>query len=219
MKTIHWTMTLGLGAIAATAGAQPNLLTNGGFESVFATPFGSFPSDWLVESDAFSANTPTRSGAWSLRMSADSAEGGLARQGSPFTPGLTLDVSVADPVRLSVYAQTLSSNTINGTGHRALAELFFFDAMGDVAGQETLVVFDGSLDAAANPEDQWVLAQIDAVAPTGAVAMGVSLVFDFDVQNTGQGAVYWDDASLVIIPAPAAATPLALALFAIRRRR
>jgi hypothetical protein len=215
--------TAALAAASVVACALPataqNLLTNGDFEDVFAVPSGSQPTDWAVDPFANSASTPARSGTWSLVLRPGSVAGSIASQGDPSFPGATIAVDPGDPVRFSVYAQTLSNDTINRTGHRAIAELFFYDEKGTLTGLEVATIFDGSLDPSLNPEDEWVLAELDSIAPAGSVGMGVALVLEVDSQNTGEGSAYFDDASLIIIPAPGTATLFAVGALAARRRR
>jgi|GEM_PF-3043053 len=218
MKIFLGTAVMAAGAIVGTASAQ-NLLLNGDFESVVAKPAGSEPEDWVVDPFASSATEPARSGTWSLGQRPTTVAGSIASQGDPFLPGVTFSVSEGDPIRFRVFAQTLSSDTINRTGHVATAELFFYDSMGLLTGVAVATAFDGTADPALNPEDEWVLVAINTLAPAGSVGMGVALVLEANAQSLGEGAVYWDDASLRIIPAPGAAALLAFGVAAGARRR
>lgn len=199
---------------AAPASLAQNLLENGSFETLDGpAPFG-LPTAWILDAAAGSASSPVRTGDLSLRLDAVSSLQGSASQSDPGVGGPLISATAGETYTFRAYAQNLSANTINGTGHVAGMTLAFYDAGGFTIDSHEFIFFDGAL---LNPVDTWVEGELSALAPSGTAAVGVALFLHVDDSFLSQGTVYFDDASLV--PAPGAVGLLALGVLGARRRR
>ncbi len=220
-----FTLTLGLAAPAAAA----NLLSNAGFETPDASggdvsdapgaPWGGFNDPGV----RFTTAAVARSGDQSLKMFGpfDFIGGGVgATQTVAATSGLTY---VGE-----IYARNDSIDPIQG-GNFGVYKLEFLDAGQDFVGGAPVLgvnVFESNVVDATTPQDVWTLLGVGGVAPTGtafvrAVIVQVQLGDGGDPAGFVGGSIFWDDASVAIVPEPASVALIGLGglTMLLRRRR
>ena len=113
-----------------------------------------------------------------------------------------IDASPGDVFEASVFAQSLSGDSIKGQSNFTTVKVEFLNANGDVipgldqflgANSKESIILEGR--DPDMPEDVWVQRQVDAVAPAGTTKARLTLLF---VQiDAGTGSVFFDDLSLL----------------------
>jgi hypothetical protein len=204
MKILSWLMGLALGiAVASSSNANPNLLSDPGFES--GTPLPGMIGGWAMVVDAAFSQAYHRSGAWSMENYYNPAGfHGVSLQAVAATPGA--DYTLA--------GWAFTPNTLSSSSSLGLLILSFTDANGGLIGQ---YLTSASLDSA-SPANTWVQLSVDGTAPANAA----SVIAETTLWNPGPGdAVYFDDLSLTVVPEPSALTVLSagLGLGLLGRRR
>lgn len=223
MKTfVSLIATAGLAAAAHAGG--PNLLTNASFETPDASggDVPGAPPGWGGFNDPNTQNTSQAITAFDGIQTFktfgpfDFIGGGTGIfQGVPASPG--------DLISGEVYAQHITQDALQGDNF-AVFKLEFRDAGGNLAagGLAGVDVFESPPINASSPLDEWILLGTGGVAPANTASVSAVIVQVQLGDGTGAfagGAVYWDAASVRVVPAPGAAALGMLGLVAMRRRR
>lgn len=196
---------------STTSEAALNLLVNPGFETPSAaggdvtTPGSGWSgwNNWVAPYSAYITAAVAHSGAQSGKTFSGQYAG--IYQSVPVTAGETYEASAwfmkwsADPIQ--------APTTLD-------VRLTFRDGANvDIGGP----VISTPLAAAAMAPDTWTQLSVQAVAPAGAESVEF-LMFMINPTNAG-GAMYADDASLVMVPEPAVLGLSALGVVGLLRRR
>lgn len=115
--------------------------------------------------------------------------------GSPDASGVFQNVEAqeGDVFEASAFAQTIMTDSIQGTANFTEIAIDFLDAGGNNLGNnKSSVIMEGR--DPNTPVDEWVQGIVDAVAPAGTAQARLSLFF-IQLENQG-GAVWFDDVSL-----------------------
>ena len=201
-----------------------NLLTNGSFEGALPTPIQTVPATttdtWLQfgsvfvqddDPDGIDPNVPDLApdGIFMAKMFGPF-------KGVPDASGLLQNVvaTAGQEFEARVMAQTTSGDSISGTQNFNTLALSFLDSSGNVL-QEAFADPGNLVDANGNDfslldgrdpnlvEDLWVEGVVSGIAPAGTALARVSLFF-IQLDNEG-GALWFDDASLVLLTPDAVA--------------
>ena len=208
-KWVRWAAACGAAVAALICGGTAtaaNLLGNPGFETPDASigDVSNAPgAPWIPfasPTDRYTSQTVARSGSQSLKLFGpfDFIGGGVgATQKVPASPG---DVFVGE-----IYAQTRSSDPIEGDDFGVYKIEFLNSAMGLVSGVvgglAGVDVFESNRFDITSPQDEWTKLGIGtAPAPAGTafanvVIVKVQLGTNFMLPFRG-GSIFWDDASL-----------------------
>ncbi len=178
-------MLVGVAAMAAAmnTNANPNLLSDPGFES--GTPVPSAIGGWATVVDAAFSQNYAHSGAWSMEnYYVSGGFHGVSVQEAAVTPG----------AGYALGGWAFTPNTLSSSGMGMLI-LFFTDANGALIGQ---YLPSPALNSA-SPADTWTQLSVDGTAPANAAAVYAETT----LWNPGPGdAVYFDDLSLTVVPEP-----------------
>lgn len=216
MNTLLLTpFVLGCVISLVSANAHANLLTNGSFEmpntpaetlcasgSFSVSGWGCFNDSLIVGPGATFGAPVSHDAGGSQSLKLFGFDGG-ADQFVPVTAGTTYEASV--------WAMNYSADPFN---HLALLALSFLDADGNLLG-DAVSLFVGQIDGDDSfqqlaPQDgaqvsDWTRLSVIGQAPAGTTTANVLLLHIFDAANSDPAsAVYFDDASLTAVPAPAA---------------
>lgn len=181
-------MTVGLVGLPIQ-GALAVTLTNPSFE---AGADGSYAAPgWTGFNDAFTSTDQALTDSKSLKVFGPFFEGGGAgvfQGGFPATAGelWTASASILSP----------ASDAISGNNF-AITKLEFLNAANAVIG-----AFESSHFNESSPLDTWVEKTVQGVAPAGTASAQIVLVH-VQLAPVSGGAVYYDDASLALVPEPA----------------
>jgi hypothetical protein len=180
-------MSLFLGTAAHAA------LTNPGFETDNASGGDVIgATGWGAGFNAnFTTATQAHTGSQSLKVFGPFFQFGGAgtTQAQPAIVGTSYTASA--------YAMTPTSDSINGSNFAAV-KVEFLDGSNTVIGS-----FESAHLTAASPFDTWTLLSATGAAPAGTVNAQIVLVHvQLNSPPTG-GAVFFDDASLAVVPEPA----------------
>lgn len=219
-------------AIATSASAQ-NLLRNGGFEDVFDPDhplprpyywFSGNPNDSVSTLEAHTGDYSMHVTSTSSLMSGPSQGDGYIGVPSmppviPATPGVAYE--------LGTYLLHRSDYSMHDTGHVVGLAMGFYNADHESVGyryEPFLGGFSGGpisgpLQIDPLSEDVWHYVSISAVAPDDAIGVWVHLRINTNDQNRLNGSVFFDDASLRVVPAPGAMALFGVCAAALRRRR
>lgn len=202
-------LIIALGLLASGPSAAANVLSNPGFESPDASG-GDVPgtADWATFNDVFTNATVTpHSGSQVLKAFGPFVAGGGAgavQGGFTANPG--------EEWGASAYFRNDSSDPI-GAGNFAVVKVEFLDAGNNIVGVGESAQFDSS-----SALDTWTLLSGQAIAPAGTVSAQIVLVHVQEDPISG-GSIFWDDASLAIIPEPASLALLGLGGLTLLARR
>jgi len=179
-------------SVSSTARAQ-NVLLNPGFESPDASA-GDVPgtANWNSFNNTFTTRSvPPHSGLQTLKAFGPFFQfgGSGSNQSSPATPGQAWTASA--------WFRDDSSDPMQGANF-AVLQLQFLDA-----GNNVLTTTESPHFTTADPLNTWELESAAAIAPPNTTAAQITLVH-VQINNpvTG-GSVFWDDASLGLVPEPA----------------
>ena len=128
--------------------------------------------------------------------------------GTPNASGVfqNFDAAAGEEFEASVWARTVTGNSIKGEANYTTMKLEFLDANGEVIpglgefiganGKESVVIEGRDPDL---PEDDWIQRHVNAIAPDGTDKARITLLF---VQtDNGGGAAFFDDLSVVRLDA------------------
>jgi hypothetical protein len=199
------TAVLVLGSSLASA---QNLFSNASFEDPITTDGPPFVGSWegFSGGSAFSVNggQQPRTGTLHARFGIDNfpnAFAGAFQDVTGLTPGT--------PVAFSVYHMTPSSPLNVGTEVR-------IEWRNSVSNTEV----SRTPNSTPVPGASYTLFNLDAVVPAGAdTARAVYAIQSFSTAPLGNGEVYVDDASFVVVPEPASMALLSAAGLVVARRR
>ncbi len=214
------------GLLLFAGSAQANLL-NGSFEAPDASGGDvGCSQDWSCFNSTFTASNNFMPGG--SFASPGALDGTQVLKQFGFDAGATQRVAVSpgNPVNASVSAINWSGDPFNNLG---IFQLAFFDSGGDQVGGVSEVVCDSLGNQAcqltpqdgAEPTDWTELALNGVIAPAGAAEVQVLLLHVLTDGTPSAGALFWDNASVQVIPVPAAVWLFgsALGLLAAVRRR
>ena len=215
----------GVAFLAAPSGASASLLSNGGFETPDASggdvqnapgaPWIGFNQPTL----RFTTASVSRTGSQSLKMFGpfDFIGGGVgAVQAVPATPG---GIYVGE-----IWGRNDSTDPIQGNNF-AVYKLEFLDAGFNFVGGSPVAgfnVFESNPLNASTPQNQWSLLGVGGQAPAGTAFVQAVIVHVQLGDGAGGvlgGAVFFDDASVTLIPEPATLGLLATGVLLLVRRR
>jgi len=189
------TCVLALSFMASHVSAQ---LLNPSFESPDASggDVGG-TADWSTFNQVFTTSFVARSGTQSLKTFGPFQPGGGtgATQLLPAAPGQTW---VGE-----IYAQNNSADALDSVDF-GVYKIEFLDAGFNLAagGLAGIDVFESNPINAGSPVDVWNLLGVGtAPAPAGTAFVNAVLV-KVDVDGTNGGSIFWDDASLKLVPEP-----------------
>ncbi len=210
---------LALSSVAHTASAQ---LLNPSFEAPDASA-GDVPgtADWGTFNNVFTTRQEARTGLQSLKTFGPFFQtgGSGAVQALPATAGQVWQGEI--------YALNASSDPIDNMDF-GVYKIEFLDVnnvlvdCGDGPGSPIAgcnVYESNAIDGIA-PMDQWQLLGVGGVAPAGTVS-AQAVIVKVDLDGVNGGSIFWDDASLRVVPEPASIGLLGLGGLALlfRRRR
>jgi hypothetical protein len=185
MKIRSWLMGLALGiAAASNSNANPNLLSDPGFES--GMPVNTGIGGWWTVVDAAFSQTYHHSGAWSMENYYDPAGfHGVSVQQVAANPG-------AD---YSLTGWAYSPNTLSSSTSLGFVILAFLDANNYLIGQ---YLASAPLDNT-SPANTWIQLSVNGIAPANTTSM----IAETTLWNPGLGdTIYFDDLSLTVVPEP-----------------
>lgn len=200
-------------AVLATGSIAGAGLVNAGFEADDASNGDVFgASGWGGFNSRFTTAQAARTGTQSLKLFGPFFPfgGAGATQRIPATPG--------DLIEASAWGFDAGSADPDGFqgANFGIVQLIFRDNAGGIIGAP----LDSPQINASAPDQVWVFLSVAGVAPVGTVEAEIILLHvQLNDPVTG-GAVFFDDASLGVVPEPAAGLALAgLLPLAMRRRR
>lgn|GEM_PF-1185754 len=200
----------------------PNLLVNGSFEDISS---GS-PGNWSQFNNAFdddveSSGVLPEDGSFSMKTFGPFKfdANGAASDASGAFQTVTSGILPGKEYSASVFAWSDSVDTIFDRDNFAEIVLAFEDSNGTTIDERTTPIYDGrdGLLTTAGVQDQWNKFTVEGLAPAGTTQATVSLFFiqvNSDdpanpgtniFRNSGNGAIWFDDASLVQLNSFAAA--------------
>jgi hypothetical protein len=202
---------MGVQFLAGSAAKAQNVLLNPGFESPDASAGDvAGTANWNSFNFTFTTRSVTpHGGLQTLKAFGPFFQfgGSGVNQSSPATPGQAWTASA--------WFRDDSSDPMQGANF-AVLQLQFLDA-----GNNVLTTTESPHFTTANPINTWTLESAASVAPPNTTAAQITLVH-VQVNNpvTG-GSVFWDDASLGLVPEPTSIGAIAGlgALTTLRRRR
>jgi hypothetical protein len=188
-------MVLAAGLVLSVGAMAHGQIVNGSFETDGTTTLA---DGWVNFNNCFrepAGSTPTpRTGDRAVKMFGNFWGG--------FNVSGIFQDFVAQPGqewRAGAYAFNCSCDAMGGpNGNFAVVNIEFRDtADGNIP---PISFFSSEQVNAATPQDQWLLREVTATAPAGTTIARVVLLY---VQPTGfdGGSVFWDDASMEIVPA------------------
>lgn len=197
--------------LASTASA--NLLSNAGFDADDASGGDVYcASSWGCFNDVFSSSqsAPPRSDPNVLKIFGPFVEfGGAGAVQGGFA------ASEGQLWEASAYAQNWSGDALQAD-NESLVKLEFLDDMGGV-----ISAFESARLGSSSDQNMWTLLTASGIAPAGTVSAQIVLL---NLQGAGfeGGASFFDDASLRVVPIPAAVWLMGsglLGLIGLRRRK
>jgi MYXO-CTERM domain-containing protein len=199
--------------VCVLSGAANAALINPEFEADTVTTTDVYdPTGWDGFNDRYSTIAQARTGTQSLKIFGPFSQYGGA--------GATQRTDVTGGTLIAATAYGLDAGAANDGirgSNFGLVQLNFFNASGAKLGP----TFDSAPLNAAAPDGQWVLYSAQALAPATATQAEIVLLH---VQMHNEpalmgGAIFFDDASLGVVPEPAAGMVGLLALGGLTLRR
>ena len=202
-----------------TAGS--NLLVNEGFESPDASGgdiggcgSGTF-GGWISFNCNFITSNTRNNNPPGTFYSPGAHDGSqlLKQYGGDAGAFQTVAASPGDTVDASAYAMSWSGDAFNNVG---LLQIFFYDAAGDnitdpdpngfVPAAQVVAAapaVGGTPDYVLTPQDgaeltDWTLMEVSAVAPAGTVEAKIQMIHILELSTSGDGSLWWDDASMTV---------------------
>jgi hypothetical protein len=186
--------------------AQASTLANPGFESPDASggDVGG-TDDWGTFNQVFTTAAVSRSGSQSLKTFGPFSPGGGtgAVQALPAAPGQTW---VGE-----IWALNASFDPLDAVDF-GVYKIEFLDAGFNLAagGLAGVDVFESNQINGATPKDEWTLLGVGTAPAPANTAYAQAVLVKVDLDGTGGGSIFWDDASLVV-PEPTSLALLGLA--------